>query len=166
MHAAHERITYERMKAALAGEGTRAQPLLMPVTLATSEREAALVEEHSAWFSTLGFELDRVGLEAVIIRQVPTLLYEADSAALVSDVLSDVLEHGVSLRVGHATDRILSTLACHGAVRANRKLTQAEMNALLRDMERTERSGQCNHGRPTWVQVSMSELDTLFMRGR
>ncbi len=166
MHAAHERITYERMKSALAGEGVRAQPLLVPVTLATSEREAALVEEHAAWFSALGFELDRAGLEMVVIRQVPALLCDADSAALVRDVLSDVLEHGVSMRIDNETDRILSTLACHAAVRANRKLTQAEMNALLRDMERTERSGQCNHGRPTWVQLSMGELDKLFMRGR
>jgi DNA mismatch repair protein MutL len=166
MHAAHERITYERMKSALAGEGVRAQPLLVPVTLATSEREAALVEEHAAWFSALGFELDRAGLETVVIRQVPALLCDADSAALVRDVLSDVLEHGVSMRIDNETDRILSTLACHAAVRANRKLTQAEMNALLRDMERTERSGQCNHGRPTWVQLSMGELDKLFMRGR
>lgn len=166
MHAAHERITYEGMKSALTGEGARAQPLLVPVTLATSEREAALVEDHAAWFSTLGFELDRAGPETVVIRQVPALLKDADSATLVRDVLSDVLEHGVSMRISNETDRILSTLACHTAVRANRKLTQTEMNALLRDMERTERSGQCNHGRPTWVQISLNELDALFLRGR
>ncbi|MDA1107589.1 MAG: DNA mismatch repair endonuclease MutL [Proteobacteria bacterium] len=166
MYAAHERITYERMKTALAGEGVRAQPLLVPVTLAVSEREAALVEEHSAWFSTLGFELSRVAPETVVVRQVPALLRDVDSAALVRDVLSDVLEHGVSARIGDETQRVLSTLACHGAVRANRRLTPAEMNALLRDMERTERSAQCNHGRPTWVQLSMGELDKLFMRGR
>ncbi len=166
MHAAHERITYERLKQAWEGEGVRAQPLLVPVTVAVSEREAALAEEASALFAELGLTVDRIAPERLVVRQVPALLRQADVAVLVRDVLSDLTEHGVSNRVREAQNAILSTMACHGSIRANRQLTVAEMNALLRDMERTERSGQCNHGRPTWVQLRIEELDRLFLRGQ
>jgi DNA mismatch repair protein MutL len=166
MHAAHERITYEGLKTAQAGEGIRSQPLLVPVSLAVSQREADACEAHQEGFGELGFEIDRMGPEQVVVRQVPALLGEADIAALVRDVLADLLEHGNSKRVEEAVNELLSTMACHGSVRANRRLGLDEMNALLRQMEATERSGQCNHGRPTWVQVSLDELDKLFMRGR
>ena len=166
MHAAHERITYEHLKQAHAGEGIRSQPLLVPLSLEVSAREAELCDSHRSWFAELGFEIDRHGREQLIIRQIPALLEGADIAALVRDVLSDLLEHGRSERVSEAINELLSTMACHGSVRANRRLTSEEMNALLRDMEITERSGQCNHGRPTWVQISLAELDKLFLRGR
>ncbi|HYQ72834.1 MAG TPA: DNA mismatch repair endonuclease MutL, partial [Gammaproteobacteria bacterium] len=166
MHAAHERITYEGLKMAQGGEGIRSQPLLVPVGLEVSQREADACEERQDWFAELGFEIGRMGPEQVVVRQVPALLGAADIAALVRDVLADLLEHGDSKRVEERMNELLSTMACHGSVRANRRLSIAEMNALLRDMEATERSGQCNHGRPTWVQVSLDELDKLFMRGR
>ena len=166
MHAAHERITYEHLKAARAGEGIRAQPLLVPLPLDVSVREAELCETHRQWFAELGLEIDRQGMEQLVVRQIPALLEGADIAALVRDVLSDLLEHGRSDRINEAINELLSTMACHGSVRANRRLTLAEMNALLRDMEITERSGQCNHGRPTWIQISLPELDKLFLRGR
>ena len=166
MHAAHERITYEGLKTAQQGEGIRIQPLLVPISLDVSQREADVCEQRQDWFATLGFEIDRLGPERVMVRQVPALLHEADIAALVRDVLSDLLEHGHSQRIQDSVNELLSTMACHGSVRANRRLTIDEMNALLRQMEITERSGQCNHGRPTWVQVSLDELDKLFQRGR
>jgi DNA mismatch repair protein MutL len=117
-------------------------------------------------FAELGFEVDRLGPERLVVRQVPALLRYADAAALVRDVLSDMSEHAVSTRLREAHNAVLATMACHGSVRANRQLSVAEMNALLRDMERTERSGQCNHGRPTWVQLRLEELDRLFLRGQ
>ncbi len=166
MHAAHERITYEGLKSAYAGEGIRAQPLLVPVTLAVSEREASLAEQAAEVFAELGLELDRLGPERLVVRQVPALLRHADVPALVRDVLSDLTEHGISTRLREAHNAVLSSMACHGSVRANRQLSTTEMNALLRDMERTERSGQCNHGRPTWVQLRLDELDRLFLRGQ
>jgi DNA mismatch repair protein MutL len=165
MHAAHERITYERLKRQHAS-GIQSQPLLVPLSIDVSEREAALVESSPELFSELGLEVDRTGPERVRIRQVPVVLAQGDNEALVRDVLSDLLRHGSSTRVREAMNEVLSTMACHGSVRANRKLTLPEMNTLLRDMEQTERSGQCNHGRPTWVQVSIEELDRLFQRGR
>ena len=166
MHAAHERITYEGLKSAHHGEGIRTQPLLVPISLDVSQREAGICEQRQDWFATLGFEVDRLGPERVMVRQVPALLHEADIAALVRDVLSDLLEHGESQRITESINELLSTMACHGSVRANRRLNVAEMNALLREMEITERSGQCNHGRPTWVQIGLDELDKLFLRGR
>jgi len=166
MHAAHERITYEGLKTAQQGEGIRTQPLLVPISLDVSQREADICEQRQDWFTTLGFEIDRLGPERVMVRQVPALLNAADIAALVRDVLSDLLEYGHSQRIQDSVNELLSTMACHGSVRANRRLTIDEMNALLRQMEVTERSGQCNHGRPTWVQVSLDELDKLFQRGR
>ncbi len=166
MHAAHERITYERLKVAMDSEGLRGQPLLVPESLAVSEREADCAEEHGGWFSRLGFELQRLGPESLAIRQVPALLKQAEATQLVRDVLADLLEYGTSDRIQAHLNELLGTMACHGAVRANRRLTLPEMNALLRDMEITERSGQCNHGRPTWTQLGLDELDKLFLRGR
>ena len=166
MHAAHERITYERLKQAWQSSGVPSQPLLVPIKMDVSEKEAALVQLHCADFTKLGFEVDRIGPEALRIRQIPVLLADNDSEALFRDVLSDLNKHGSSTRILEAINQVLSTMACHGSVRANRKLTIAEMNALLRDMEQTERSGQCNHGRPTWVQLTLDQLDRLFMRGR
>lgn len=166
MHAAHERIVYERMKLAHTAEGIKSQPLLVPCSVEVNEREADLAEQHDAVFTTIGFELQRTGPTQIAIRQVPTLLANADAALLLRDVLSDLQQHGRSERIENGIDDILSTMACHGSVRANRRLTIPEMNALLRDMERTERSGQCNHGRPTWTPLSLAELDKLFLRGR
>ena len=166
MHAAHERITYERLKTAMASEGLRGQPLLVPESLAVSQREADCAEEHGEWFQRLGFELQRLGPESLAIRQTPALLKQAESVQLVRDVLADLLEYGSSDRIKAHINELLGTMACHGAVRANRRLTLPEMNGLLRDMEHTERSGQCNHGRPTWTQLGMDDLDNLFLRGR
>ena len=166
MHAAHERITYERLKAAQGGASMQAQPLLVPVSVAVSAREADAAETQVEWFAQLGFEIDRTGPQQLRVRQVPALLAQADIPSLLRDVLADLLTHGSSVRVAEAQNELLSTMACHGSVRANRRLTLPEMNALLRDMEHTERSGQCNHGRPTWRQMSIEELDRLFLRGR
>ncbi|GAB2657675.1 DNA mismatch repair endonuclease MutL [Arenimonas aestuarii] len=166
MHAAHERITYERLKSALDGEGIRSQPLLVPLSLAVSEREADAAEQHAEALAEYGFEIRRAGPQALSIRSVPSLLADLDPRTLALDVLADLREHGSSRKLEEARNELLSTLACHTSVRANRRLTLPEMNALLRDMEATERSGQCNHGRPTWVQLSKAELDRLFLRGR
>ncbi|MAC33204.1 MAG: DNA mismatch repair protein MutL [Haliea sp.] len=166
MHAAHERITYERLKASRASEGVRSQPLLVPQAMAVSQREVRLASEHAALFSDLGLVLEVAGEESLMIRQVPVALRDADIPALVRDVLADLAEYGSSDRIEAHLDEILSTMACHGSVRANRRLTVPEMNALLRDMEATERAGQCNHGRPTWTQLGLEDLDRLFLRGR
>ncbi len=166
MHAAHERVMYERLKLAMADEGLRGQPLLVPEPLALSEREVDCAEQYAQWFAQLGFELQGLGPESIAIRQIPALLKQADAAELVRDVLSDLMEYGTSDKIEAHTNELLATMSCHGAVRANRRLTPVEMNALLRDMEVTERSGQCNHGRPTWTQLGMDELDKLFLRGR
>ena len=166
MHAAHERITYERLKTAIDGEGISSQPLLVPQTISVSSKEAQLVEDYSELFTKLGFEVDRVADESIKLRQIPVMLSSSDVETLLRDVLSDLLTHGSSSRIQQEVNEILSTMACHGSIRANRKLTIEEMNALLRDMEITERSGQCNHGRPTWIQLTIAELDKLFMRGR
>jgi len=166
MHAGHERITYERFKTGLAEDGIRSQNLLVPVTVHVSEREADMVEEHSASLESLGISCDRSGPQTVVVRKVPTLLQQADMSRLLQDVLSELASDGKSLKIESEMDEVLSTMACHGSVRANRQLNIVEMNALLRDMERTERSAQCNHGRPTWVQLDMQSLDRLFLRGR
>ena len=170
MHAAHERIGYEKLKAAHDGEGLRSQPLLVPTQLAVAEREAEVAEREAATLATLGFEVTRSGPQSLTLRSVPALLAHGDVEALLRDVLADLREHGTSPaggdRVTAARDELLSTMACHGAVRANRRLTLPEMNALLRDMEATERSGQCNHGRPTWARFSLPEIDRWFLRGR
>ncbi len=166
MHAAHERVTYERMKQDWAEEGIRSQPLLVPETLVVTSREVRLADEHTALLQELGFELSAMGPETLSIRAVPALLRHADVKALVLDLLADLNVSGESSRVRERCNEILGTMACHGSVRASRQLGVAEMNALLRDMERTERGGQCNHGRPTWVQMGMDDLDRLFLRGR
>jgi DNA mismatch repair protein MutL len=166
MHAAHERITYERFKSAREGEGIRSQPLLVPVSVRVSAREADLGEQHRDTFETLGMQVDRMGEQVLAVRALPALLRSADAERLLRDVLSDLAVFGSSQRVLASINEVLATMACHGSVRANRRLTVEEMNALLRDIERTERSGQCNHGRPTWTQLSMQELDKLFLRGR
>lgn len=166
MHAAHERIMYERLKIAMASEGLSGQPLLVPESLALSQREADCAEEHAAWFQRLGFELQRLGPETLAIRQIPALLKQAEANRLVGDVLADLMEYGTSDRIQAHLNELLGTMACHGAIRANRRLAIPEMNGLLRDMENTERSGQCNHGRPTWTQMGLDDLDKLFLRGR
>ncbi|MCU1730489.1 MULTISPECIES: DNA mismatch repair endonuclease MutL [unclassified Pseudomonas] len=166
MHAAHERIMYERLKVAMASEGLSGQPLLVPESLAMSQREADCAEEHAQWFQRLGFELQRLGPESIAIRQIPALLKQAEANRLVQDVLADLMEYGTSDRIQAHLNELLGTMACHGAVRANRRLALPEMNGLLRDMENTERSGQCNHGRPTWTQMGLDDLDKLFLRGR
>lgn len=166
MHAAHERIGYERLKNAHDGIGLHAQPLLVPITLAVGEREADTAEREAETLAALGFDVTRAGPGALHVRSIPALLANAEPEGLLRDVLGDLREHGQSRRVANARDELLSTMACHGAVRANRRLTVPEMNALLRDMEITERSGQCNHGRPTWARFSLAEIDRWFLRGR
>jgi DNA mismatch repair protein MutL len=166
MHAAHERITYERLKLAHQGEGIRSQMLLVPLMIAVSEREASIVEEQGERFAALGFDIARSGLQGITVRRVPTLLAAGDVPQLVRDVIADLATHGSSRRIEEAGNELLSTMACHGSVRANRRLSLPEMDALLREMEITERSAQCNHGRPTWVQLTLAELDRLFLRGR
>ncbi len=166
MHAAHERITYERLKAQqLSGEVVR-QRLLVPVVMNVSEAEADVVEEHASALNGMGLVLDRSGLQAVTIREVPVLLSDGDEEGLVRDVLADFVELGMSPRLDTLRERLLATMACHGSVRANRQLTVAEMNQLLRDMETTPNAGQCNHGRPTYLVQSLGDLDRLFLRGQ
>ncbi|KQZ72387.1 DNA mismatch repair protein MutL [Rhodanobacter sp. Root561] len=166
MHAAHERITYEKLKSGRVGSNLRSQMLLVPLSLAVSAREAAAAEEHAEALADWGLELSRSGPATIVVRRIPALLEGADVAQLSRDVLSELAQHGSSRRLQELENELLSTMACHGSVRAGRRLTLPEMNALLREMEATERSGQCNHGRPTWVQLSLPELDRLFMRGR
>ncbi|MDH3712525.1 MAG: DNA mismatch repair endonuclease MutL [Gammaproteobacteria bacterium] len=166
MHAAHERITYERLKTAFDSDDIVAQPLLVPQLVQVSVQEAQLADQQADYFASLGMQLLRKGPQTVEVRQVPALLQHADVEQLVRDLLADLLEHGRSNRLREQRNEVLSTMACHCSVRAHRRLSLDEMNALLRDMERTERSGQCNHGRPTWVQFSIEDLDRLFLRGR
>ncbi|HJR72061.1 MAG TPA: DNA mismatch repair endonuclease MutL [Luteimonas sp.] len=166
MHAAHERIGYEKLKSAHDGAGLTTQPLLVPQSVAVSEREADVAERETATLAELGFEVTRSGPQALTLRSVPALLAHGDTEALLRDVLADLREHGESRRIAAARDELLSTMACHGAVRAHRRLSLPEMNALLREMEATERSGQCNHGRPTWARFSLAEIDRWFLRGR
>jgi DNA mismatch repair protein MutL len=166
MHAAHERITYERLKRSYAEQSVRSQPLLLPISMSVTMNEADLVETAADMFRNYGFELQRTGPEHLRIRQIPSLLQQADAEQLVRDVLSDLIRHGQSERLEVTGNDVLSTMACHGSVRANRRLTLPEMNALLRDMEQTERSAQCNHGRPTWIQLDLDQLDKLFKRGQ
>lgn len=166
MHAAHERITYEKLKQAYAKADFQSMPLLVPIDLQVSEKEADVVDVLQADLSALGLCVERRSLDSIVIKAIPVLLKKGDSAQLVRDVIADFITFGNSKRITAHCNEILSTMACHGAVRANHRLTLAEMNALLRDMEVTERSGQCNHGRPTWQQLCLSELDKLFLRGR
>jgi len=166
MHAAHERITYEKLKTGRAYSNLRSQLLLVPLQVSVSAKEAAAAEEHADALAEWGLELSRSGPSGVVVRRIPALLEGADVAQLCRDVLGELAQHGSSRRLQELENELLSTMACHGSVRAGRRLSVPEMNALLREMEATERSGQCNHGRPTWTQLSLGELDRLFMRGR
>ncbi len=166
MHAAHERIVYEKLKNALDLNRLPSQPLLVPLALAVSEGDTELVQDSGDFFAALGFELAVLSPREVVLRAVPATLPNLDAPAMLRALLDDVREYGASRALTEQRNEILSTMACHGAVRANRMLGIAEMNALLREMEHTERSGQCNHGRPTWYQVTLAELDKMFMRGR
>jgi DNA mismatch repair protein MutL len=166
MHAAHERIVYERLKAQLGDAALQSQPLLIPVTFAATPTEVAAAESHAETLQALGLDVGALSAGTLAVRSRPAALPEADLAELVRAVLADLSQVEGSRVVQRARDDLLATMACHGAVRANRRLTQDEMNALLRQMEATERADQCNHGRPTWRQVSLKELDALFLRGR
>jgi DNA mismatch repair protein MutL len=172
MHAAHERIVYERLKiqmdAAQTDQATTlsSQPLLIPATFAATPQEVATAEAHAATLHTLGLEITPFSPKTLAVRAVPASLVQGDAVELARSVLHELAQHDASTVIQRARNELLSTMACHGAVRANRKLTLDEMNALLRQMEHTERSDQCNHGRPTWRQMTIRELDTLFMRGR
>ncbi|MGH8373085.1 MAG: DNA mismatch repair endonuclease MutL [Gammaproteobacteria bacterium] len=166
MHAAHERITYERMKAALAAGRVVSQPLLVPVSVQVSRGEAELAEAAAAGLAEVGFVIERRGPETVSIREVPGLLADEDHAQLLRDILADIAAEGSSRRLDATLEHVMATRACHTSIRAHRELTLAEMNALLREMERTPRADQCNHGRPTWTRLGMAELDRLFLRGR
>ncbi len=166
MHAAHERITYERLKVQMAASRVATQRLLVPLALEVSEAEADLVEDLGAELARLGLVVDRAGVQSVTVREVPALLAGGDAGALVRDILADCLEYGGSQRLAARQDELLATMACHGSVRARRALSLAEMNALLRDMERTDNAGQCNHGRPTYFVQSLADLDLLFLRGQ
>ncbi len=166
MHAAHERIVYERLKAAQQAGGVSAQPLLIPISFNASSAEVAGVHEHQAALHALGFELAPLSESSVAVRAVPALLRDADAVALARAALADLMEIGSTQALTAKQNELLATMACHGAVRAHRPMNIAEMNALLREMERIERADQCNHGRPTWFAVTLEELDRMFMRGR
>ena len=166
MHAAHERTTYERMKAALGSGPIASQPLLVPVSIGVTAAEADLFEEHAATLARAGLEVVRSGPAGVQVRAVPAFLAPQDLDELVRRIGADLTADGATRGIEEALNEVLGTMACHGAVRAHRNLTVPEMNALLREMERTVRSDQCNHGRPTWTYVSLSDLDRMFLRGR
>jgi DNA mismatch repair protein MutL len=165
-HAAHERVTYERLKQQYQQGAVPSQPLLLPIKINVSSAEADLAEQEHEFFNSLGFELNRSGPETIILRSSPALLGNIDKETLIRDVLADITEHGMSHRIQEQSNQLLATIACHGAVRAHRRLSIDEMNALLRDMEQTERIGQCNHGRPTWIELSTNDLDKFFLRGQ
>lgn len=166
MHAAHERVVYEKLKTAVNLQTIATQSLLIPITLQASPLEIALLEEHQDNLQSMGFELGQAGPEAIVIRAIPALLQRGNPTKLVKSVLRELQEHGLSSTSTAQRDQLLATMACHGAVRANRQLSIPEMNALLRQMEETERAGQCNHGRPTWFTLDMAQLDGMFLRGR
>jgi DNA mismatch repair protein MutL len=166
MHAAHERITYEAMKREFGADRLRPEGLLVPVDLKVAEREADQVEQSQAALAQLGFEITRRGVDELRVTAVPRLLADAPIEALVRDVVGDLVADGASTRVDSRADALLADMACHSAVRANRRLSLDEMNALLRQMEQTPRIDQCNHGRPTWTRIGLAELDRLFLRGR
>ncbi|HHS99526.1 MAG TPA: DNA mismatch repair protein MutL, partial [Thiomicrospira sp.] len=166
MHAAHERVVYERFKQQWQNDRLISQPLLVPMAMTFEQSQISVWENHRALFEKLGFELESLGPEQLKVTAVPVLLAKSDIPGLVNDMIADLAVAGQTQQVEERINEILSTMACHGSVRANRQLTISEMNALLREMEVTERSDQCNHGRPTWVQLSMEQLDSLFMRGQ
>ena len=166
MHAAHERIVYERLKQQMDNEQLASQPLLIPATFAATPTEVATAEDSGVVLAMLGLEVVPFSPRTLAVRAVPTTLAQGDPVELARSVLAELSQHDASTVVQRARNELLATMACHGAVRANRRLTLDEMNALLRQMEVTERSDQCNHGRPTWRQMGMKELDALFLRGR
>ncbi len=166
MHAAHERVVYERFKTQWQDQQLISQPLLVPMAMTLEQSQIAVWQRHQSLFEKLGFELEELGPEQLKVTAVPALLAKSDLVQLINDMLADLAVTGQTQLVEESINRVLSTMACHGSVRANRQLTIAEMNALLREMEQTERSDQCNHGRPTWVQLSIQQLDGLFMRGK
>jgi DNA mismatch repair protein MutL len=166
MHAAHERILYEQLKAARARDGVPRQQLLVPQVLEFSEAEVEKALEQAATLEALGIVIDRLAPRQIAVREMPVAFGSRDLGGLVRDALSELSERGETERVADAEGRLLATFACHAAVRAHRILTVPEMNALLRDMERTDRSDQCNHGRPTWIRLTLDDLDKLFLRGR
>ena len=167
MHAAAERVNYEKMKAQRAASGSlQSQPLLIPLTLAASHEEMAALAEHGDTLRGFGLDLSALGANTIAIRAVPHMLTQSDAATLTRQMLADMAASGHSNAIAERENQILATLACHGSVRAGRKLTLPEMNALLRDMEQTERANQCNHGRPTWIKLRLQDLDALFLRGQ
>jgi DNA mismatch repair protein MutL len=166
MHAAHERVVYEKLKTALDTESIATQPLLIPVSFCTDALDIATVETEQVALNKLGFDIAPLSPTTLAVRSMPVMLKQSEAESAARDVIDELREYGASRAMTERRDELLATLACHGAVRANRILSIAEMNALLREMEQTERSGQCNHGRPTWFQLSLSELDKMFMRGQ
>ena len=166
MHAAHERILYEQLKDALDRAQLPSQPLLVPIPMTATPEEVEQAEGAREPLASLGFDVGASGPRELVIRAVPTMMADLDAPALLRSVLGDMREFGASRVLVERRNELLSTIACHAAIRANRSLTIPEMNALLRRMEETERAGSCNHGRPTWVQFPMADLDRLFMRGR
>ena len=166
MHAAHERVVYERLKARLGATAIESQPLLIPVSFAATAEEVAAAEQHADTLAQLGLDVAPLSARTLAVRSRPALLAASDLVALTRELLAEMAQFDASSVLERAQHEILATMACHGAVRANRQLTLDEMNALLRDMEATERADQCNHGRPTWRQLDMRELDALFLRGR
>jgi DNA mismatch repair protein MutL len=167
MHAAHERILYEKLKRQWEGEWA-VQQLLVPVRLSLTLEQSALLQELETDLGAKGFEMDWLGVQEIVLRAIPALLAKANPESLFLELLNRLIAQGNSIEhlLTHYRDECLATMACHGAVRANRQLTLIEMNRLLRDMEQTQHSGQCNHGRPTWVQLDMTQLDKLFLRGQ
>jgi DNA mismatch repair protein MutL len=165
MHAAHERVTYERMKKLLQGQ-TMQQRLLVPEVIQLSPVQAQAAEAHAAEFAALGFDITRLAPDQIAVRAIPVLLVGQDPAALIRDVVADLQEQGQSRRVEESINHLLGNMACHAAIRAQRQLSLPEMNALLREMEGTDRADQCNHGRPTWIRLTIADLDRLFLRGR
>jgi len=170
MHAAHERIVYERLKAQFAGNIAQprlaSQPLLIPATFAATPTEVATAEAHAETLQALGLEITAFSSRTLAVRAIPAALAHGDASELARGVLAELSQFDASTVLQRSHDDLLASMACHGAVRANRRLSVEEMNALLRQMEATDRADQCNHGRPTWRQISLRELDTLFLRGR